>query len=109
MKTRFYRHLHRSNYPFQSSGSIDYASFARQMDRQLESGVDALASAEPLERARHLRFRSTSTWWTTAFLTWQGAVRSWLGLAATTPLPRSTSASTPRILGRCLAFGHPLL
>ncbi|MFQ7746457.1 MAG: dihydrodipicolinate synthase family protein, partial [Eubacteriales bacterium] len=28
--------------PFQASGSIDYAAFARQMDRQLESGVDAL-------------------------------------------------------------------
>lgn len=28
--------------PFQSSGSIDYAAFDRQIDRQLESGVDAL-------------------------------------------------------------------
>ena len=25
--------------PFQASGSIDYAAFARQMDRQLESEI----------------------------------------------------------------------
>ena len=28
--------------PFQSSGSIDYAAFDRQIDRQLDAGVDAL-------------------------------------------------------------------
>lgn len=28
--------------PFRESGSIDYSAFARQMDRQLEAGVDAL-------------------------------------------------------------------
>ena len=28
--------------PFRSSGSIDYAAFTRQIDRQLEAGIDAL-------------------------------------------------------------------
>ena len=28
--------------PFQSTGAIDYTAFAKQIDRQLEAGIDAL-------------------------------------------------------------------
>ncbi|MFR6378939.1 MAG: dihydrodipicolinate synthase family protein [Evtepia sp.] len=34
--------MYRSYYPFQSTGAIDYTAFAKQIDRQLEAGIDAL-------------------------------------------------------------------
>ena len=51
--------------PFQASGSIDYAAFARQMDRQLESGVDALCVCGTTGESSTL-CRNMSIWWITA-------------------------------------------
>ena len=32
--------------PFRPSGSIDYDAFARQIDRQIEAGIDAVCVCE---------------------------------------------------------------
>lgn len=47
--------------PFQAGGAVDYAAFGRQIDRQLESGVDALCvcgttgESAALTREEHVR------------------------------------------------------
>ena len=41
--------------PFQSTGAIDYMAFAKQIDRQLEAGIDALCVCGTLQGPGRLR------------------------------------------------------
>lgn len=52
--------------PFQSTGAIDYTAFAKQIDRQLEAGIDALCVCGTTEKVLLSQQRSMSNWWITA-------------------------------------------
>ncbi len=52
--------------PFQASGSIDYAAFARQMDRQLGIRRGRAVSAAPQGKVPPSLCRNMSIWWITA-------------------------------------------
>ena len=81
--------------PFQSAGGIDYAAFDRQIDRQLESGVDALCvcgttgESSALTTQEHIRLVDHCV----------SHVAGRCKVAAMTLLLPSTSASTLKIPG----------